>query len=129
IKPRAFVLATGSVSNMPQIEGLADIDFFTPDSIVENTRKLTHLLVIGAGAEALALAQAYRRLGSDVTIVPHGHELSGFDSEAVSALIQSLVSEGLTLCTGGSVEGIQKRSQGIGVLVRMQDGSEQRLDV
>ncbi len=129
VKPRAFVLATGSVANVPPIEGLADIDFFTPDSIVENARKLTHLLVIGAGAEALALAQAYRRLGSEVTIVPHGHELSGFDAEAVSALIQSLVSESMTICTGASVEGIQKRSQGIGVLVRVPDGSQKRLDV
>ena len=53
--------------------------YFTPDTIEDNIRKLSHLVVIGGTPAAFELAQAYRRLGSMVTIVPQGGLLPGFD--------------------------------------------------
>jgi pyruvate/2-oxoglutarate dehydrogenase complex dihydrolipoamide dehydrogenase (E3) component len=129
LKPRRILLATGGVPEIPSIEGLGDISFFTPDSILENARKLSHLLVIGGGAEALALAQAYRRLGSDVTVVSHGQELAGYDPEAVGVLTGLLVEEGVRIIAKGTVLGVQKRAQGTGIIVGGADGVEERLDV
>lgn len=129
IKPRAFILATGAVSDVPHIEGLGEIDFFTPDSLLENARKLTHLLVIGGGAEAMALAQAYRRLGSDVTVVPQGYDLSGYDPEAVDVLFTALAREGVQIFADGFVTQVQRRAQGTGIVVVRGDGAEERLDV
>src|SRR5690606_2866986 len=85
--------------------------------------------VIGGDPEGLALAQAYRRLGSEVTIVPQGWALSDFDIETASILAQGLVNEGIRMLDGGRVRRIQPRSQGIGAIVDLADGSETALDL
>lgn len=127
-RPRAVVLATGGVPRQLEIPGLADIEAFTVDTILENAKKLTHLLVIGGNADALALAQAYRRLGSEVTVVPHGPLLAGVDAEATEILLTCLEAEGVKIIRDGLVGEIQARSQGTGVVVQS-DGEATSLDV
>lgn len=69
VRARRFIIATGSRPNIPEISGLADVPFFTTASIFDNPRKLTHLVIVGAGPAGIELAQAFRRLGSEVTVV------------------------------------------------------------
>lgn len=128
VRARRFVLATGAVPAVPQIPGLDQIAYFTPDSILSNMRKLTHLVVIGGDANAVELAQAYRRLGSSVTLVPHGPLLAGFDSELVTILVRALRQEGLTILEGAEVAAIVPRSQGTGVTLRGSEGTPEALD-
>lgn len=129
IQARHYVLATGARAVVPEIAGLDQIPYFTPDSILANIRKLTHLVVIGGDATALELAQAYRRLGSAVTLVPHGPLLAGFDRELVSILVGALRDEGVVILEDADVAAILPRSQGTGVALRHADGSEANLDV
>lgn len=129
IEARHFVLATGARPRVPPIAGLDQVPYFTPDSILANIRKLTHLVVIGGDATALELAQAYRRLGSAVTLVPHGPLLAAFDPELVALLVRALRDEGVVILEGADVAAIQPRNQGTGVLLRHADGSEDTLDV
>ena len=129
LKPRHIILATGATPLVPDIPGLADIPYFTPDTIFDNMRKLSHLLVIGGGAEALELAQAYRRLGSDVTLVPQGQVLPDFDSEMQAILLRELREEGLAILDGADVTAIVTRKQGTGVTLRHVDGREGSLDI
>ena len=130
VRPQAFVLAVGGATVVPAIDGLDPAGYFTPDSILENARKLTHLLVIGGDTEGLALAQVFARLGSDVTLVPQGAALAGFDIETSSILTQALAEDGVRVIDGGMVEAIQPRSQGIGASVVLPDGDgREALDV
>ncbi|MCP8884507.1 FAD-dependent oxidoreductase [Devosia sp. XJ19-1] len=129
IRPQAMVLAVGANPILPEVPGLEDIEYFTPHSILDNVRKLTHLLVIGGDPEGLALAQAYARLGSGVTVVPQGWALSGYDVEAASILMQALSDEGVRIVDGGKVRVLQPRSQGIGAVVDLADGGEMALDL
>src|SRR5690606_37745538 len=69
IKARRFIIATGSSPLVPPIPGLDRVPFFTNETIFDNNRRLSHLLVIGGGAIGLELAQAHRRLGSEVTVL------------------------------------------------------------
>ena len=69
IRARRFVIATGSSPVVPPIEGLDTVDYFTNETIFEQTRRPGHLIVIGGGPVGIELAQAYRRLGSEVTVV------------------------------------------------------------
>ena len=114
---------------LPAIPGLDQVSFFTPDTILGNLRKLSHLVVIGGDATALELAQSYRRLGSTVTLVPQGEILPGFDRELVGQLLRRLAEEGIALLDGASVSEILPRSQGTGVRVLRADGSADSLDV
>lgn len=121
IRARQFVLAAGGAPLIPAIVGLDQVPYFTPRSIADNLRKLTHLVVIGGTPVALELAQAYARLGSQVTLVPQGGLLPGFDSELVALLMRDLREEGVTILEGTEVTAIQPRKQGTGIALG--DGS------
>lgn len=129
IRAGHFVLATGAAPVVPAIPGLDQVSWFTPDTIGDNIRKLSHLVVIGGDATALELAQAYRRLGSDVTLVSQGPLLAGFDPELVAILAGALRDEGVVIMEEAEVTAIVPRNQGTGVTVRRPDGGPQTLDV
>lgn len=128
-RPRAIVLATGALPMVPSIPGLADIEFFTPDTILENTRKLTHLLVIGGDDAALSFSQTAVRLGAEVTYVPQGRALPHYDSETAAILLNAISTEGVRILDGASVTEIIPRAQGTGAVVTLSDGNMQSLDV
>ncbi|SEP68211.1 Pyruvate/2-oxoglutarate dehydrogenase complex, dihydrolipoamide dehydrogenase (E3) component [Devosia sp. YR412] len=128
IRPRQFALTTGSQPLVPALPGLDEVKFFTPDSIGDNLRKLSHLVVIGGTPLAFELAQAYRRLGSMVTLVPQGGLLPGFDPELVAILLRDLRAEGLVILDDAEVTAINKRSQGTGIALKRGE-AEDSLDV
>ncbi len=64
-----ILIATGSTPTLPPISGLADTPYWTSTDALFAEKLPDHLIVIGSSVVALEIAQAYRRLGSDVTIV------------------------------------------------------------
>ena len=66
---RRFVVCTGAHPSVPPIPGLADVRFWTHETIFENEHLPRHLVVVGAGPIGTELAQAYRRLGADVSML------------------------------------------------------------
>lgn len=129
IRPQTIVLALGGDPIIPPIPGLGEAGYFTAETILDNTRKLTHLLVVGADAEAVAMAQIHARLGAQVTLVPQGWALAGFDMEPASILKQALAEDGVRILDGASVRAVQPRSQGIGAEVEFGDGRSEMLDL
>lgn len=128
LKPSKIVIAIGGTPVLPAIPGLADIDALTVDSILENQRKLTHLVIIGSDAAAVEQAQLQRRLGASVTLVPHGALLPEFDPEAVSLLLTTFADEGISVRTSARVAAVNKRSQGIGIEIEVEGGVRETLD-
>jgi len=64
-----FLIATGSASTIPPIKGLADTPYWTSTEALFAEQTPEHLIVIGSSVVALEIAQAYRRLGANVTII------------------------------------------------------------
>lgn len=128
LRAKHFVIATGATPAIPALPGLDQVSVFTPETIADNLRKLSHLVVIGGTPVAFELAQAYRRLGSDVTLVPQGGLLPGFDSELVTILLRQLREEGVAILDDAEVTAIQPRNQGTGIVLA-RAGEEDRLDV
>ncbi|HEV2516091.1 MAG TPA: FAD-dependent oxidoreductase [Devosia sp.] len=127
IRARRFVIATGARLPVPSIPGLDAVPYFTSETILDNTRKLTHLVVIGGGPVAIELAQAYARLGTEVTVVENGPLLAGFDPELADIALKRLAEEGVSLRPHATVTAIQARSMGIGVAVQSGE-ADQLLD-
>ena len=69
INAERFVIATGSRPAIPSIAGLRDAPHLTSDTVFDLDVLPQHLIVLGGGAIGLELAQAFRRLGSDVTVI------------------------------------------------------------
>jgi pyruvate/2-oxoglutarate dehydrogenase complex dihydrolipoamide dehydrogenase (E3) component len=122
ISARRFVIATGARPRLPEIPGLFSVPYFTTETIFDNTRKLTHLVVIGAGPMGLEIALSYRRLGCDVTVIEAGRILADSDPELAGIALRQLTDEGVALLENAGIVAIQARSQGIGIVVSAGDG-------
>ncbi|HWA19376.1 MAG TPA: NAD(P)/FAD-dependent oxidoreductase [Devosia sp.] len=123
ITARRFVIATGAQPRLPDIPGLFSVPYFTTETIFDNTRKLTHLVVLGAGPMGLEIAWSYRRLGCDVTVVEPAKMLAESDPELAGIALRQLADEGVQLLEGAVIVAIQARSQGIGIVVRAGDSN------
>ncbi len=128
VRAHRFVLATGARPVVPAIAGLDAVPFFTTDTILDNTRKLTHLVIIGGGPLGLELAQSYARLGTEVTVLEPAGFLPEHDPELAAVALKRLEEEGVHLRPYTAVTAIHARSMGIGVSIRGTDG-EAMLDV
>ncbi|MBR9910291.1 MAG: mercury(II) reductase [Gammaproteobacteria bacterium] len=64
-----ILIATGSTPTIPPIEGLSETPYWTSTEALFAEELPAHLIVIGSSVVALEIAQAYRRLGSEVTVL------------------------------------------------------------
>jgi pyruvate/2-oxoglutarate dehydrogenase complex dihydrolipoamide dehydrogenase (E3) component len=67
-----------------------------------------HLIVIGAGSVGLELAQAFRRLGADVTVLDAAAPLANEDPECAGVVLDALAREGIALRTGVEVVRVRR---------------------
>ena len=99
ITTRNIVIATGGQPAIPDIAGLGAIDYYTSDSIWTLTELPQHLLIIGGGPIGCELAQAFRRLGSEVTIISRASQLLPKEDADIAGYIQRRFSdEGINVC-------------------------------
>jgi pyruvate/2-oxoglutarate dehydrogenase complex dihydrolipoamide dehydrogenase (E3) component len=92
-----IVLSTGSDPGVPDIPGLQSASFFTNETLFGMESLPSHLVVLGGGSIGVEMAQAFRRLGSAVTIVESGDFLSHSDRDAATALLALFRVEGITV--------------------------------
>ena len=88
IRARRIVIATGSEPAIPPIPGIDAVPYFTNETIFDNERLPDHLVIVGAGAVGIELAQAYRRLGAAVTIVEAARAMPRDDPELAGMLLR-----------------------------------------
>ncbi|MFU8783558.1 mercury(II) reductase [Aliidiomarina sp.] len=69
IQADKILISTGSIPTIPPIEGLKNTPYWTSEESLFATELPKHLMVIGSSVVALEIAQAYRRLGSEVTVL------------------------------------------------------------
>jgi len=121
IEARRFVVATGSSPLVPPIPGLDGVPYETNETIFDLREKPAHLIVIGGGPIGLEMAQAHRRLGSEVTVIEGAKALGKDDPELAAIVLEKLRAEGIEI-----VEGQQAAKIGGGagaITVETQDGT------
>jgi pyruvate/2-oxoglutarate dehydrogenase complex dihydrolipoamide dehydrogenase (E3) component len=127
IQARRFVVATGSSPAIPLVPGLADLPYLTNESVFDLDRLPSHLLVMGGGPIGCELAQAFRRLGAQVSLVEILSLLPKDDPELVAILRRSLIEDGVALHEGNKV--VRAEAIGSGVaLVLEGEGGTRRLE-
>ncbi len=93
---RHFMIATGSRPALPPIPGLAESEYWTNETVWEQTDLPERLMVIGAGPIGCELAQSFHRLGSRVTLVETLHcVLHRDDHELACALRDIFIRDGI----------------------------------
>ncbi len=95
---RAIVIATGARPSVPDLPGLEKTGYLTSDSVWGLRRLPRRLVVVGAGPMGCELAQAFRRLGSEVTLVQRsGRVLTREDPEVGAFISARLRAEGVNV--------------------------------
>lgn len=93
---RHAIIATGSRPLMPDVPGLTDVAAMTSDDVWDLTALPARLLVLGGGSIGCELAQAFARLGSQVTLVEAAPELLPREDAAAAGLVRSaLLADGV----------------------------------
>lgn len=103
LRARRIVIAAGSRPFVPPVPGLDGAGYLTNETVFGLRERPDHLLVLGGGPIGVELAQAFRRLGSRVTLVEAGSILQREDPEAVAVVRTALEREGVVLREGTEV--------------------------
>jgi pyruvate/2-oxoglutarate dehydrogenase complex dihydrolipoamide dehydrogenase (E3) component/uncharacterized membrane protein YdjX (TVP38/TMEM64 family) len=127
LSTRAIVIATGAAPVIPNIPGIDSVRHVTSDSIWSLTEKPERLLVLGGGPIGCELAQAFARIGCQVTLLARSGIMGKEDADAVALVEAGLASDGVQLLKGLDTVRCE-RVDGEQRLIVAQAGTEQRVE-
>jgi pyruvate/2-oxoglutarate dehydrogenase complex dihydrolipoamide dehydrogenase (E3) component len=98
LKFKKAVIATGARAVQPLIPGIEEVGYLTNETVFSLTECPKRLAVIGGGPIGCEMAQAFHRLGSQVTLIHRGtHLLNREDGDAAEIIQNTFVREGINL--------------------------------
>lgn len=125
---RRCIIATGARAAKPQITGLEEVGYLTNETLFSLTHLPQRLLVIGGGPIGCEMAQAFRRFGSEVTILQRASELLPQEDLEASRIIRAQFErEGIRLVLGANVLRAES-AEGNKRLVVTHEGREESFD-
>jgi pyruvate/2-oxoglutarate dehydrogenase complex dihydrolipoamide dehydrogenase (E3) component/uncharacterized membrane protein YdjX (TVP38/TMEM64 family) len=129
---RSIVIAAGARPFVPPLPGLEDVGYVTSDTLWDAFAQLDavprRLVVLGGGPIGCELAQAFARLGAEVTQVEMAPRLMGREDEEVSELArEALAADGVQVLTGHKALRCENAG-GVKTLVVEHQGIEKRVE-
>ena len=119
-------LNVGARATIPPIPGLDQVPYLTNSSMMDIDFLPAHLVILGGSYVGLEFAQAYRRFGSEVTVIELGPRLIGREDEDVSrAVADFLKDEGIDVRVDSKVVSLEKQGNAVAVTVESAGKSSQ----
>ena len=113
------VVCTGSRPAIPAIEGLDGVPYLTNETVFELRVQPRRLLVLGAGAVGIELAQAFVRLGTEVDVIDAATSFLPREDPDIAALMREILeSEGIRVHLGAQPLQVARRGSDVEVTVR-----------
>src|SRR4051794_39559290 len=123
LRAQRVVVATGTTTALPPVDGLADVPFWTNREATTLREVPSSVVVLGSGPVGTELAQMLARFGSDVTLAEPGPcPLPSAEELARRHVRRALEDDGVTIRDGASGHAVGVRRDGSGVEVRFEDG-------
>lgn len=107
IKADRILLAVGASASVPNIKGLKDTPYWTSTEALVADSIPEHLIVLGASVVALELAQAFRHIGAEVTVIARSTLLSKEDADIGEGLTQVFEDEGIKVMLNTSPDSVE----------------------
>jgi mercuric reductase len=127
LESERILIATGSRTAVPPIEGIGEVGWIDHVSALELTELPESLLVVGAGAVGLEFGQIFHRFGSRVTIVDALDRIAPLaDAEASATLAAALEDEGIEIVPSVFVKKVRREGDEIAATLAPRDGSVER---
>ena len=103
---RRAVIASGARAAIPPVPGLEDIGVLTNESVFDLAAPPARLLVVGAGPIGCELAQAFARLGSEVTVLDAADRpLAREDADTAAVVRAAMERDGVRFLGGVRLTG------------------------
>jgi len=114
-----FLIATGASWVTPRIQGLSEVEFFTPRTILEALRPPKSLFIIGGGQYGVTIAQLMATFGTKVYIAEHAARILPHEDPEVAETIERVLTEqkGATILTHTRVLSVEKEGIGKKILI------------
>jgi len=114
-----FLIATGSSWTTPNIQGLTDVTFFTPRTILEAIRPPKSLFIIGGGSHGVEIAQMMATFGTKVYIAEQASRILPKQDAEVGELLEKVLTEqkGVTVLAHTRVLSVVKDGLGKKILI------------
>jgi len=110
ISVKNILIATGSSSMIPPIQGINNVDYLTNIEALALDSKPESMIVIGGRALGLEFAQMFSRFGTKVTILQRNNRLIPNEEPEISdSLRQYLEEEVITIHTGVEIKSVRKQ--------------------
>src|SRR5262245_4028163 len=114
LRSERILIATGSRTAIPPVDGIGDVDWIDHIEALELTEVPESLLVLGSGPVGLEFGQMFSRFGSKVTLVDAAVQIaSRADPAAAAELAAALEEEGIELITNSFVSSVRQNGDGI----------------
>jgi pyruvate/2-oxoglutarate dehydrogenase complex dihydrolipoamide dehydrogenase (E3) component len=127
LEAERVLVATGSRTAVPPIDGIDEIGWVDHVSALELTELPESLLVLGGGAVGLEFGQTFARFGSRVTIVDALERIAPkSDADASEELHAALVDEGVEIVTDTFVSKTRRDGDDVVATLAPRDGSQPR---
>lgn len=127
LSTRAIVIATGARPFIPAIPGLEQVNYYTSETIWSLTQRPKRLVVLGGGPIGCELAQAFARLGCEVTQVERNRLMMREDEEVVALVEAALQAEGVRVLTQTEAVRCEKNGDEQRLIVHDRTGKEEAL--
>ncbi len=125
IRARHFVIATGSSPLVLPISGLDTVPYFTNESIFDLTKLPKHLVIIGGGPIGMEMAQAFVRLGAEVTVLEAFAAMGKDDPELAGRVVDAVRADGASVREGAKVVKVAKHGRaGVRLTIETEKGEE-----
>ena len=109
--PDKIILSTGASPWVPPIPGLAETGYLTSTTAMELDELPRSMIVLGANAVGLELAQTFARAGTNVIVLELLARIAPFEDEAISAALHGyLEEEGLRIVTGYQAKQVDRQN-------------------
>lgn len=113
VSAEKIIVATGASPIVPAIPGIDEVEPLTSENLWQLQQLPERLLIMGGGAIGCELAQAFHRLGAQVTLVEGMSQLlPREDTDIVARLTQQLTDEGVRVLTDYSVTSFNQQASG-----------------
>ena len=128
LRAKNFVISTGTVPFIPDIEGLSETGYITNVEAVSLPELPKRLVVIGGGPIGLEFAQMFSRFGVQVVIIERSEQpLPREDPELALGLCTQLAAEGIRLEFGTEMRCGEVNQHGKMIHIHRQDGQDEDL--
>lgn len=128
LQAEQIIVNTGARPTIPPLQGLESVEYLTNRDMLELSVVPEHLIVVGGSYVGLEFAQAFRRFGSEVSIVEQGPRLIGREDQDVSEAVREIMeAEGIAVHTDSTCIAVERHGRGLAVTIDGEGQGSQRI--